>query len=85
MAEGDVAVILIQDGILELVSDRLQRTFYKGKNSMVEFFSLMDQVEGKEKCDLTERINMVLDEMEDLERKGMRSNIERNRGFPPTI
>lgn len=41
-AEGisseEVAVVLIQDGILKLVQDRRTRRYAKGKNSMVEFY-----------------------------------------------
>lgn len=33
--EGDVAVVLIQDGILKLVKDRVKKTFVGGKDSMV--------------------------------------------------
>ena len=39
---------------------------------MVKFFEQIDKVEGKEKCDLTERINIVLDELENFDRKNMR-------------
>lgn len=30
ISDGDVAVVLIQDGLLKLVSDRVQRTYAKG-------------------------------------------------------
>lgn len=36
--EGDIAVVLIQDGILKLVEDRLKRTYVKGEDSMVKFY-----------------------------------------------
>lgn len=38
VSDGDVAVVLIQDGILKLVQDRVTRTLAKGNNSMVKFF-----------------------------------------------
>lgn len=64
-----MAVVLMQDGILKLVSDRNKRTYAKngfknGKplnNSMVEFFRDLDRHDGKPKCDLEERINIILD------------------------
>lgn len=38
ISDGDVAVVLIQDGILKLVNDRVKRTYAKGDNSMVKFY-----------------------------------------------
>jgi chitin synthase len=35
ISHEEVAVVLMQDGILKLVADRNKRTFAKGKNSMV--------------------------------------------------
>lgn len=35
IAIGDIGVVLIQDGILKLVSDRKKRQYAKGKESMV--------------------------------------------------
>lgn len=58
--EGDIAVVLIQDGILKLVQDRVKRTYVKGDDSMVKFYEELDRVEGKPKCDLKERINIIL-------------------------
>ena len=63
ISDGDVAVVLIQDGILKLVNDRVKRTYAKGESSMVKLYELMDKNEGKPKCDLIERINIVLDEI----------------------
>lgn len=55
-AEGisceEVAVVLMQDGILKLVADRSKRTFVSGKNSMIEFYKRLDELDGKPKCDL---------------------------------
>jgi hypothetical protein len=58
-AEGisceEVAVVLMQDGILKLVADRAKRTYVgnnKEKNSMVEFYRRLDELDGKPKCDL---------------------------------
>jgi len=45
-----VAVVLMQDGILKLVADRNKRTYAKGKNSMVEFYRMLDEIDGKPKC-----------------------------------
>ena len=38
ISNGDIAVVLIQDGILKLVQDKKKRTFAKGPNSMVKFY-----------------------------------------------
>jgi hypothetical protein len=38
----EVAVVLMQDGILKLVNNRSKRTFASGKNSMVEFYRRLD-------------------------------------------
>ena len=35
LSDGDIGVVLIQDGILKLVKDRTKRTFVKGDQSMV--------------------------------------------------
>lgn len=35
ISHEEVAVVLMQDGILKLVADRNKRTYAKGKNSMV--------------------------------------------------
>ena len=38
ITEDDIAVVLIQDGILKLVKDRASREYVKGPGSMVEFY-----------------------------------------------
>jgi hypothetical protein len=38
ISEGDVAVVLIQDGILKLVNDKVKRTYTKDQHSMVKFY-----------------------------------------------
>lgn len=48
----EVAVVLMQDGILKLVADRSKRTYAKGDASMVEFYRMMDERDGKLRCDL---------------------------------
>jgi hypothetical protein len=63
VTQDDIAVVLIQDGILKLVKDRVRRTYAKGKHSMLEFYRELDRREGKEKCYLDERINIILDEI----------------------
>ena len=91
-AEGisseEIAVVLMQDGILKLVSDRSKRTFVsnnKEKNSMVEFYRRLDELDGKPKCELEERVNIILDEIDNYNRKGMGSYVANNRDFPPSI
>jgi len=59
-------VVLVQDGILKLVKDRVERTFHKGENSMLEFYRELDKREGKEKCYLEERVNIILDEIDNF-------------------
>lgn len=81
----EVGVVLIQDGILKLVADRKKRTYAKGKNSMVEFYRELDRLDGKPRCDLEERINVILDEIDNFNKKGMDSQVANNRDFPPTI
>lgn len=49
---GDIAVVIIQDGILKLIDNRENRTYLKGENSVIEFYRDMDYYEEKEKCDL---------------------------------
>jgi hypothetical protein len=85
MSDGDIGVVLIQDGILKLVQDRVKRTWAKGDNSMIKFYEKMDEFEGKDKCELVERINIILDEIDNFDRKGMKGNVSRNRDFPPSI
>jgi chitin synthase len=79
----------MQDGILKLVADRNKRTLVgnKGdkKDSMVEFYRRLDYLDGKPKCDLEERINVILDEVDNYNRKGMASYIANNRDFPQSI
>ena len=45
----------------------------------------MDEEEGKEKCDLIERINVILDGIDDYGRGNKQGNVARNRDFPPSI
>lgn len=52
ISHQEVAVVLMQDGILKLVADRNKRTYAKGKNSMVEFYRMLDEIDGKPKCQL---------------------------------
>lgn len=61
ISSEEVAVVLMQDGILKLVSDRNKRQYVGKQNSMVEFYRRLDRLDGKPKCDLEERINVVLD------------------------
>lgn len=65
----------MQDGILKLVDNKLTRTYAKGEDSMVNFYRTLDEQDGKKRCDLEERINIILDESENLSRKGMDRNM----------
>ena len=78
-------MVLMQDGILKLVADRSKRTYAKGKNSMVEFYRKLDEHDGKPKCDLEERINTILDEIDNYNRRGMGGLVASNKDFPPSI
>jgi hypothetical protein len=62
-SQEEIGVVLIQDGILKLVADRKTKTLAKGKNSMVEFYKELDRLDGKPRCDLEERINLILEEI----------------------
>lgn len=35
ISSNDIAVVLVQDGILKLVSDKIKRKYAKGKDSMI--------------------------------------------------
>ncbi len=75
IAADEIGVVLMQDGILKLVDNKLTRTYAKGEDSMVNFYRTLDEQDGKKRCDLEERINIILDESENLSRKGMDRNI----------
>ena len=51
----------MQDGILKLVQNRAMRTYAKGEGSMLEFYRELDRREGKDKCYLEERLNIIMD------------------------
>lgn len=57
-----MAVVIIQDGILKLVTDRATRKM----SSSVRFFERMDYNSGKSECLLVSRINQILDDIEEL-------------------
>lgn len=69
MSDKDLAVVIVQDGILKLVTDRKKRKMA----SSVSFFEKIDYRYGKSKCKLISRIHEILDEIEDLERNGLGS------------
>lgn len=52
ISSEEVAVVLLQDGILKLVQDRTKRTFAKADKSMIQFYKTLDKRMGKKKCDL---------------------------------
>ena len=62
MSSKDMAVVIIQDGILKLVTDILHRNM----SSSVRFFEKIDYYSGKSECKLVSRINEILNEIEDL-------------------
>lgn len=45
----------------------------------------MDKAEQKDRCDLVERIHIICNEIQNYERRGMSSNVARNKDFPPSI
>lgn len=63
----------------------MERTYVKGEHSIVEFYRELDFKEGKERCHLIERINIVLDEIENFNRKMMGNYVTKNQDFPPSI
>ena len=65
----EVGVVLLQDGILKLVQDQRTRRYAKGKNSMVEFYRELDRYDGKPRCDLEERINIILDQIDNFNKR----------------
>lgn len=50
IAADEIGVVLMQDGILKLVENKLTRTFAKGDDSMVSFYRTLDQLDGKKRC-----------------------------------
>lgn len=50
IAADEIGVVLMQDGILKLVENKLTRTYAKGDDSMVHFFRKLDELEGKQRC-----------------------------------
>ena len=72
-------MVVVQDGILKLVDDRVQRTFTKGGRSVVEFYRELDAAERKERCYLVERINIVLDEIDNFQRRNMAEFVTKNQ------
>lgn len=59
MSPKDLAVVIIQDGILKLVTDTKKRTMA----SSVRFFQKLDYRYGKGECKLVSRIHEILDEI----------------------
>jgi hypothetical protein len=53
MSPKDIAVVIIQDGILKLVTDTLHRKM----SSSVRFFEKIDYSSGKRECKLISRIH----------------------------
>ena len=85
ISNGDIAVVLIQDGILKLVENREKRTFKGEEDSMVNFYRKLDEEEGKSRCDLEERIHTILDETENYCRASLKGKVQSNREIPPSI
>ena len=85
ITEDDIAVVMIQDGILKLVQDRITRNYQKGAHSLVEFYRDLDRLEGKDKCYLDERLQIIMDELDNFDRKRMSDFYKNNSDFPPSI
>ena len=85
ITEDDIAVILVQDGLLKLVRDRATREYANGSYSLVEFYRELDRREGKEKCYLDERLQIIMDELDNFDRKRMSELYKNNNDFPPSI
>lgn len=81
MSSKDIAVVIIQDGILKLVTDKLERKM----SSSVRFFEKIDYSSGKSECKLVSRINEILDEIDELERAGLSNFTDKNGGIPPNV
>ncbi len=45
----------------------------------------MDKKEGKSKCELENRINIILDSIDAFDRKGLLKSVKANSDFPPNI
>ena len=52
---------------------------------MIKFYEKMDEEEGKDTCELLERIHTILDETDNYERANMLGNVQRNKDIPPSI
>jgi len=52
---------------------------------MVEFYRELDRLDGKPRCDLEERINLVIEEIDNFQKKGLGAQVKQNNDFPPTI
>jgi hypothetical protein len=49
----EVAVVLVQDGILKLIKDHKRRTYAQGDDlSIIKFYRQMDQYLKKDYCEL---------------------------------
>ncbi len=49
---NDIAVVLLQDGILKLMENPTKRIYKQGQDSMIEFYKALDKLEGKDVCEL---------------------------------
>jgi hypothetical protein len=45
----------------------------------------LDRLDGKPRCDLEERINVILDEIDNFQKREMGDHVAKNCDFPPTI
>lgn len=52
---------------------------------MVEFYRELDRREGKDKCYLDERLQIIMDELDNFDRKRMGDFYKNNNDFPPSI
>lgn len=52
---------------------------------MVEFYRELDRREGKDKCYLEERLEIIMDELDNFDRRRMSDLYKNNNDFPPSI
>jgi hypothetical protein len=52
---------------------------------MIEFYRELDKREGKLKCDLEERLHIIMDELDNFDRKEMGDFCKNNSDFPPSM
>ena len=51
----------------------------------MEFYRELDRRDGKDKCELEERLEIIMDELDNFDRKRMSDFYKNNGDFPPSI